>query len=445
MKFFSERNPAIIGAIGTAVIFGGVVIGVQYKTLFNTDRKYAAYFGEAGGLMPGADVEVSGMQIGEVSGVELDGARVLVTFKVNDKLPIGDRSEAKIKTKSLLGTKFLEVTPLGGGRLSEPIPIDRTTPPYQIPDALGDLAVTIDKLDTDQLSASLSTLAETFRDTPPDLKLAVQGLTRFSQSLDARDAQLRDLLANANKATGVLAERTDKVVSLIANTNALLAELKQQSSELDRFSGDVGALSRQVLGFINDNRAQLRPALDKLNGVLTILDDRKEKVQKSIKMVNLYGMSFGEALSSGPFFKAYLANLLPGQFVEPFVEAAFSDLGLDPAVLLPSQLSDPQIGQKATPPLPVPYPRTGQGGGPHLTLPDTITGNPGDQPCGLPGQPVSGTGCYPYREPLPAPLPGGPPPGPPAPGPGQTGIMPPPTSEPVFVPAPGEPPREAGR
>ena len=77
-------------------------------------------------------------------------------------------------------------------------------------------------------------------------------------------------------------------------------------------------------------------------------------------------MSLGESVASGPFFKAYVVNLLPGQFVQPFIDAAFSDLGLDPNVLLPSELTDPQTGQPATPALPVPYPRTGQGGEPQL-------------------------------------------------------------------------------
>ena len=55
-------------------------------------------------------------------------------------------------------------------------------------------------------------------------------------------------------------------------------------------------------------------------------------------MLNEYALSLGESVSSGPFFKAYVANLLPGQFLQPFIDAAFSDLGLDPNVLLPSEL-----------------------------------------------------------------------------------------------------------
>ena len=165
----------------------------------------------------------------------------------------------------------------------------------------------------------------------------------------------------------MLAKRTDQVVSLVKDTNALLAELRTQSAALDQIWYNVSAAAQQLKGFIEENRQELRPALDKLNGVLAIVDNRKERVQLAIKGLNTYAMSLGESVSSGPFFKAYVVNLLPGQFVQPFIDAAFSDLGLDPATLLPSELTDPQTGQPGTPALPVPYPRTGQGGEPHLT------------------------------------------------------------------------------
>jgi len=430
MKPFSERNLTVIGVIGMVATAGIVLAALQYQKLpiFTAHKhEYSAYFVESSGLDSGARVQVSGFQVGAVSAVELDGDRVLVKFDVSKDVHLGDRTEAAIKAKSLLGVKVLEITPRGDGELRGPIPVDRTTPAYQLPDALGDLAETIHGLNTDQVNQSLSTLAQTFQDTPPDFKLAVEGVARFSQILNDRDAELRNLLANTKKVTGVLAQRSDQIVDLVVNTNAFLAQLQTQSAALDDVSGGISALSKELSGFVADNRAQLRPALDKLNGVLTIVDNRKERIQKSIKLLNSYAISLGESVSSGPFFQAYVPNLLPGQFVQPFVDAAFSDLGLDPNVLLPSQRTDPQTGQRGTPPLPVPYPRTGQGGQPKLNLPDAITGVPGDP-------------RYPFRPPLPAPPPGGPPPGPPLPGPPAT-----PTPTPVNVPAPGEVPGGRGR
>jgi phospholipid/cholesterol/gamma-HCH transport system substrate-binding protein len=441
MKSFSERNLAVVGAIGVAVVAVIVVGALQYKRLpmFTAQKKtYSAYFAESSGLTSDAHVQVSGMKVGDVTSVTLDGARVLVTFTVDKSVHLGDRTEAAIKARSLLGAKLLEITPRGDADLTGPIPMDRTTPAYQLPDALGDLTKTVKALDTDQLNQSLTTLAQTFQDSPPEFKSAIDNVARFSQTLDERDGELRDLLANANKVTGVLAKRTDQVVGLISNTNALLAELQTQSTAIDQISESISRMARQLSGFVADNRAQMKPALDKLNGVLTIVDNRKERVQKSIKLLNSYAMSLGESLSSGPFFNGYVANLLPGQFLQPYIDAAFSDLGLDPNVLLPSQRTDPQTGQRATPAMPVPYPRTGQGGEPRLTLPDAITGNPGDPGCGPPGLPLPGpTGCYPYREPLPAPPPGGPPPGPPALAPPGIASTPEPSAPPVSDPLPG--------
>ncbi|MGV0795535.1 MCE family protein [Mycolicibacterium elephantis] len=428
MKTFEERNPAVIGLVGVALVIGLVVAALQYDKIpfINTDRVYGAAFADAGGLRPGDAVQYSGLRVGQVSSVELDGPRVLVKFVVRKNVRLGDRTEAAIKARALLGDKILELVSRGQGELTTEIPLDRTTSPYQLPDALGDLSTTISGLDTQQLSTSLATLAETFKATPPELRQAVDGVARFAESLNTRDEQLRNLLRNANKVTGVLAERSDSVVRLVADANALLVQLQTQSASLDQISGSIAALSHQLSGFIGENRHQFKPALDKLNGVLTIVDNRKERVQQAIKYLNAYAMSLGESVASGPFFKAYVANLLPGQFVQPFVDAAFSDLGLDPNVLLPSERTDPQTGQPGTPALPLPYPRTGQGGDPHLTLPDAITGKPGDP-------------RYPYREPLPAPPPGGPPPGPPAPAPAEQASTPDPTPSPVYVPAPNEP------
>ncbi|WP_319454400.1 MULTISPECIES: MCE family protein [unclassified Mycobacterium] len=443
MKPFSERSHFIIGAIGLAVTFVIVVGALQYDKLpfLNQGKEYSAYFAEAGGLTGDAGVQVSGFQVGKVTSIELDGPQVLIKFTVKKNIRLGDRTEAAIKTKGLLGTKILEVYSRGDGQQEGTIPLDRTTSPYQLPDALGELATTISGLNTDQLSDSLRVLSETFSDTPPELRIAVEGVARFSETLNERDAELRGLLTDANKTTTVLAERSNQIVGLVSNTNALLMALESQSAALDQISGNVSALSQQLQGFIGENRATMKPALDKLNGVLTVLDNRKERLQKSLNLLTQYSMSLGESVASGPFFKTYVANLLPGQFLQPFIDAAFSDLGLDPNVLLPSERSDPQIGQRGTPPLPVPYPRTGQGGDPNLTIPDAITGNPGDQGCGPPGLPLPGpTGCYPYREPLPAPPPGGPPPGPPDLAPPGLDSTPSPTPKPVFEPAPGEAP-----
>lgn len=195
MKSFQERNAIVIGVIGVLAIAVVLLTAVNYTQLpfVNRDKVYQAYFAEAGGLRTGSAVEVSGFAVGAVASIKLERGQLLVKFTVADNVRLGDRTEAAIKTKSLLGAKILDISPRGNGTQTAPIPMERTTSPYQLPDALGDLSATISGLNTNQLSDSLSVLANTFKDTPPDLKVAVQGVARFSQTLDSRDAELRNL------------------------------------------------------------------------------------------------------------------------------------------------------------------------------------------------------------------------------------------------------------
>ena len=114
----AKRNPIVVGAVGIVVMALVTLAALQYDKLpfFNQGKNFSAYFAEAGGISSGADVHVSGLHVGEVTGVRLDGPQVLVTFRVAPGVQLGDRTEAAIKTEGLLGTKILEVTSRGVDR-----------------------------------------------------------------------------------------------------------------------------------------------------------------------------------------------------------------------------------------------------------------------------------------------------------------------------------------
>ncbi|WP_155769976.1 MCE family protein, partial [Mycobacterium asiaticum] len=159
------RSPVMLGVMGTVIVTCVVIVAFQYNKLpfVNGYNDYAAYFSEAGGIKPGNQVRVSGVGVGRVSDIRLDGTKVRVGFTVRKGVELGDRTEAAIKTETILGSKMLELTPRGSGRLRATIPLERTTSPYDLPDALGELTTQISGLDTTQLSSALTTLADTLR------------------------------------------------------------------------------------------------------------------------------------------------------------------------------------------------------------------------------------------------------------------------------------------
>jgi phospholipid/cholesterol/gamma-HCH transport system substrate-binding protein len=375
IKPLGRRSPVLIGVMGTAIVTCVVIAAFEYNKLpfVKNTNDYSAYFSEAGGIKPGSTVRVSGMGVGRVSDIRLEGTKVRVGFTVRHSIELGDRTEAAIKTETILGAKMLELTSRGDGKLTGTIPLERTTSPYDLPDALGDLTTTISGLDTAQLSSALTTLANTFKETPPNLKPALQGVSRFSDTLNNRDAQLRSLLANANKVSGVLGRRSQQIASLVTDSNALLAALLDERDSIDALMNNLTAVSHQISGLVDDNRTQLKPALDKLNGVLEVLDNRKEDIQRTLPKFKRYAVSFGECLGSGPFFKAYVANLIPGQIGGTVLDADMYDRFLDPNQKLPSEAMDPPTGTPPVPPENAPVPLWSQPPSPPPSTPPIRT------------------------------------------------------------------------
>lgn len=67
-------------------------------------------------------------------------------------------------------------------------------------------------------------------------------------------------------------------------------QLRSQSAAVSRLWNSLSAVSQQLKGLIAENKTQLRPALDKLNGVVTMLDNRKERLQEAVKRLSQYAM-----------------------------------------------------------------------------------------------------------------------------------------------------------
>ncbi|PTR28931.1 phospholipid/cholesterol/gamma-HCH transport system substrate-binding protein [Rhodococcus sp. OK519] len=319
-----ERNLTRIGIIGVAVSACLVLAGLQYDRLpfLFGNVSYEALFEDAGGLMPGDFVTVAGVNVGKVENIELDGTEVRVRFSMNEGIRLGDSTGADIKTNTVLGRKSMQVTSEGSDvmRVGSTIPLERTNSPYSLNDALGDLTSTVADLDTNQLNDSLNAVSETLSDTPPELRAALDGVTRLSQSINSRDESLKDLLGKAEDVTKILADRSDQINSLILDGNQLLGELDRRRNAISELITNVSAVSQQLTGLVQDNEQQMKPTLDKLNAVVANLQNNKDNIGQALEGLAPYARSLGEAVGSGPFFMAYVANFSVSPMVQTVVD-----------------------------------------------------------------------------------------------------------------------------
>ncbi|WP_062999547.1 MCE family protein [Nocardia jinanensis] len=325
-----------VGIVGLVLTIAAVLSAQNYDRLplLGAHREYRAHFAEAGGLEVGAPVEVAGVTVGKVTGMELDENKVLVRFSAEGVL-VGAESEAAIKTRTVLGSKTLELRPRGDTVLKPDavIGLEHTTAPYLLTDTLGELTTTISGLKTEDLTGALHVLGDTLDEAEPSLGAALDGVSRLSTSISSRDGLLKDLLSNAAGVTGVLSARSTQINQLILDGSTLFTALDERRQAIDVLLTNLRAAAQQLRLLVAENEAQLAPALDKLNAVVDLLSAHKDDIQRTLLPLSQYALSLGESVASGPFFKAYVSNLLPGQYLQPFIDAAFAQAGVDPGVL----------------------------------------------------------------------------------------------------------------
>ena len=317
MKALRNRNQAAVGAVTVVVIVLATLTAYYAESLplLSNNTTYSAYFAESAGLAVDNDVQVAGVNVGNVTEVELRGNKVLVSFTVQDTR-VGNASTASIGIKTLLGEKYIALHPEGGERQdpNAPIPLERTDTPYQIQDVFKNLSTTVKEIDTKQLAKSFNVLNKTLEGTPKHLRAALEGLSSLSKTIASRDDELSRLLSNTSQVSEILTERNDKLRKVIEDGNLLLRELQQRREAIDALLSGTKQLAEELSGLVADNREQLRPALEKLSRLTGILQRNKDNLSRSLELLAPFVRLGTNAVGNGRWFEGYFCALIPPRY-----------------------------------------------------------------------------------------------------------------------------------
>ena len=314
-KPFRERNPVIIGAVSLAVIAAMILAAfrAQDLPLIGGGDVYYASFSEAGGLKPNDEVRIAGVRVGKVEKVELEDGEVKVTFRIKTDSEFGDETAAAIKVKTLLGAMFLSLEPAGSGQLEEgsEIPIERTSSPYDVVEAFSGLAETAEQIDTDQLAASFTTLADLTRNTPEEFRGALDGVSSLSANIAEKNDRINSLLQNLERVSSVLDARDQDIIDLMRDSDVLFRALVARRQAVHRLLVSTSTLSRQLTGLVVESRKDLKPALTQLAEVVDVLNKNEENIDNSLRLMAPFYRVFANTLGNGPWFDTFIQNMPP--------------------------------------------------------------------------------------------------------------------------------------
>ena len=108
--------------------------------------------------------------------------------------------------------------------------------------------------------------------------------------------------------------------------------LSSRRQEIASLLANTAAVSRQLSLLVADNEKELAPTLTALNSVVAMLERNRDNISQALPGLAKVSQTQGEAVSGGPFYQAYVANLIPGPLLQPFIDRAF---GVEPQSKLP--------------------------------------------------------------------------------------------------------------
>jgi phospholipid/cholesterol/gamma-HCH transport system substrate-binding protein len=318
--------------VGVFVIAGILVLAYMSMKVgtfkYGPDQGYTihGYFDSAEGLVKGVPVQVAGVDVGRVKDIALEDGRAKITLEINHDVQLGKDVQAAIRTKGVLGDKYVELLlgAPGVARMQPGEAIRQTTSPTNIDSLLQQLQ-SIGQ-DMKQLTQSFSgaiggeegreslrIIVENLRALSITLNETVQrnrdnidhGLDNFALfSKDIRDMTqgnkevLNDILSNLKDASGQLNEAmlafgriTEKInrgegtlgkliqdEETAKNMEQTIVALQEITEKINRGEGTIGKLiqDEETVENINMTLSSVNEYLQKERSFQTFLDYRGE-------------------------------------------------------------------------------------------------------------------------------------------------------------------------
>jgi phospholipid/cholesterol/gamma-HCH transport system substrate-binding protein len=266
-------------------------------------------------LVPQSGVKVNEVPIGRVEDIQLapDGWTAEVTMSVNGDIDLPANALAMLRQSSLLGEKYIELSPPPPEQASpEPladgavIPVERTNRNTDIEEVLGALSMLLNGGGVEQLQNIAQELNAALSGNEPDLRATLHNVNTLVSTLDESKSDITRAIEGINQLAGTLNAEKDQLAGAIDSLGPGLQVLNDQRGQLVTMLRSLQSLSEVAVETVNASQEDLVADLKALQPALQKLGEAGADLPKSLEV--LFTIPFtDEAVNGvkGDYFNLY--------------------------------------------------------------------------------------------------------------------------------------------
>jgi phospholipid/cholesterol/gamma-HCH transport system substrate-binding protein len=279
-----RRQHVLTGAIAMVLVVALVTVGIKGAFgAFEGGYRLVGTFDAAGqGLLPGSDVKVRGVNIGEVRRIDLvDGAaRITLTIKDGQEVPEG--ASATIRPKTLFGEKFVDidpsVAPAGAPLLEDGGEITNTQGGFELEQVLAETYPLLKAIDPAELTTVLGELAAAGDGMGEEINRTLVNGEKLSQVFADNAANTEQFLGDLALLSDELADQAETILEIADSANTALPTLNENEEDLVDLLQQAGRLSNDVADLLESNQPFVESVMVEGSRTLQLLYDQRSQV-----------------------------------------------------------------------------------------------------------------------------------------------------------------------
>ncbi len=225
-------------------------------------HNYKADFTEVTGLLPGDDVRVAGVRVGQVKNIQIaDRKYARVTFAVEKGVPVRQSTLAKIRYRNLVGQRYLELDEAPGNDAPMPdgsvIPLSRTQPAVDLTVLFNGFRPLFQALTPNDVNKLSYEIIATLQGEGGTIDSLLSHTASLTNTIADRDAEVGQVIDNLNTVLGVVDQRNQDLSQLILQLQRLVSGLAGNRDAIAASLTNIDSLAASTSGLLE----QIRPPL----------------------------------------------------------------------------------------------------------------------------------------------------------------------------------------
>ena len=233
---------------------------------------------DAAGLTEGAAVRVAGVQVGQVNGMGVDHDKARLDVTLAQSAGLREDAKLQVRARSILGEKYLELTPQSkdapliadGAELTVP------TPQTEIDELVNSLGPLVSAMDAEAMYLAMERLGDALEKDPDQIARMLQNVDTILSNGAAASGDLDGMMSDTRETLSTLNQMVKDARPMLAKTDTVMGRIDSATEGLPKISEDVEVMVSDARAMVKDSHALLKRLEGSMDDLETVLENMSE-------------------------------------------------------------------------------------------------------------------------------------------------------------------------